>query len=742
ELAVAGNRDASEYFRLLNGDWRFHWVRSPGERPQDFYREDFDDSEWDWIPVPSNWEVQGYGVPIYLNHPYEFEKNPPYIHHDYNPVGSYRTTFQVPADWGDREVFLHFGAVKSAMYLWVNGRRVGYSQGSKLPAEFNVTEFVRPGENLLAVEVYRWSDGSYLECQDFWRISGIERDVYLWAAPKVHIRDFFVRAGLDDRYEKGLLDLAIDVINYAGESPETVTVAARVVDPESGAVLTTPHLTLKTPARGQQQNGRIEIGVGDVRPWTAETPNLYDLYLTLTGEAGDTLEVLRQRIGFRTVEVKDGLLQVNGVPITIKGVNRHEHDPFTGHVMSEERMVEDIRLIKAANMNAVRTSHYPSDPRWYELADEYGLYLVGEANIESHGMGYRPDTTLGNNPGWELAHVDRMRRMVERDKNHPSVIIWSMGNEAGNGVNFYAAYEWTKGRDDTRPVQYERALQDWDTDIYVPMYAGFQHLEEYAQSDPERPLIMCEYAHAMGNSVGNFADYWEIIDRYPSLQGGFIWDWVDQGLFKVTEAGDSIWGYGGDFGPPGTPSDGNFLLNGLVQPDRKPNPHYYEVQRVYQWIDAELMDPDAGRVLLTNDYEFRSMEGLSLDWKVLEDGKSIQGGTVTLPSLAPQTSGPVQLPLSSFDHEPGSEYHLQLSIRQDQPFGILPGGSEVAFHEFPLIPGAGIPEVDGSELPAVAVETRVGRIMVAGPDFGMEINGTTGEIEAYAFRGAELIKKG
>ena len=331
---------------------------------------------------------------------------------------------------------------------------------------------------------------------------------------------------------------------------------------------------------------------------------------------------------------------------------------------------------------------------------------------------------------------------MERDKNHPSVIIWSMGNEAGNGVNFYAAYEWTKGRDDTRPVQYERALQDWDTDIYVPMYAGFQHLEEYAQSDPDRPLIRCEYAHAMGNSVGNFTDYWEIIDRYPSLQGGFIWDWVDQGLFKVTEAGDSIWGYGGDFGPPGTPSDGNFLINGLVQPDRKPNPHYYEVQRVYQWIDAELMDPDAGRVLLTNDYEFRSMEGLSLDWKVLEDGKSIQGGTVTLPSLAPQTSGPVQLPLSSFDHEPGSEYHLQLSIRQDQPFGILPGGSEVAFHEFPLIPGAGVPEVDGSELPAVAVETRVGRIMVAGPDFGMEINGTTGEIEAYAFRGAELIKKG
>jgi beta-galactosidase len=741
DLAEANDREASAYFRLLNGDWRFHWVRNPGERPQDFYREDFDDSDWDFIPVPSNWEVQGYGVPIYLNHPYEFEENPPFIHHDYNPVGSYRTAFSVPANWGDREVFLHFGAVKSAMYLWVNGQRVGYSQGSKLPAEFNVTEFIRPGENLLAVEVYRWSDGSYLECQDFWRISGIERDVFLWAAPRVHIRDFFVRAGLDDLYESGQLDLAIDVINYSEDSPENVTVGAKVVDPESGSVITTPRLTLLTPAPGQTEAGRIGLGVGEVRPWTAETPNLYDLYLTLMGESGDTLEVIRQRIGFRTVEIKDGLLQVNGVPVTIKGVNRHEHDPFTGHVMSEERMVEDIRLLKAANMNAVRTSHYPSDPRWYELADEYGLYIVGEANIESHGMGYHPDTTLGNNPDWELAHIDRMRRMVERDKNHPSIIIWSMGNEAGNGVNFYAAYEWTKSRDETRPVQYERALQDWDTDLYVPMYAGFQRLEEYAQSNPERPLIMCEYAHAMGNSVGNFTDYWELIDRYPALQGGFIWDWVDQGLFKVTDAGDSIWGYGGDFGPPDTPSDGNFLINGLVQPDRDPNPHYYEVQRVYQWIDAELVDAEAGRVLLTNDYEFKALEGMGLDWRILEDGIPVQGGLLRVPEFAAQASGEVQLPFSTFDRQPGAEYHLNLTIQQDEAIGLLPAGAEVAFHQFPLSPGSELSAADGSELPAVAVETRVGRIMVAGPEFGMEISEATGEILSYGFMGADLISK-
>ena len=440
--------------------------------------------------------------------------------------------------------------------------------------------------------------------------------------------------------------------------------------------------------------------------------------------------------------MRDGLLRVNGVPITIKGVNRHEHDPFTGHVISEESMREDIRLIKAANMNAVRTSHYPNDPLWYDLADEYGLYIVDEANIESHGMGYQPDITLGNNPDWELAHVDRVRRMVERDKNHPSVIIWSMGNEAGNGVNFYAAYEWAKGRDDTRPVQYERALQDWNTDIYVPMYAGFQHLEDYARTNPERPLVMCEYAHAMGNSVGNFTDYWEVIDRYPSLQGGFIWDWVDQGLFKITDAGDSIWAYGGDFGPPGTPSDGNFLSNGLVQPDRRPNPHYYEVQRVYQWIGAEAVDADAGRVLLTNDYEFRTLGGLSMEWRILEDGRPTLGGVLTVPRLAPQNSREVQLPFTSIERAPGAEYHLDLSFHLAQDEGLLQSGAEVAFHQIPLARGEDVTPLDAANLPYLQVETRVGRIMMAGPDFGMEIDGNTGEIRAYAFRGTELIRMG
>jgi len=741
-LAETGDPLHSQYYQLLNGRWRFHWVRSPAERPQDFYQEDFDDQGWDLIPVPSNWEVQGYGVPIYLNQPYEFEKNPPFIHHDYNPVGSYRTTFNVPNGWGDREIFLHFGAVKSAVYVWVNGQKVGYSQGSKLPAEFNITEFVRPGDNLLAVEVYRWSDGSYLECQDFWRISGIERDVFLWAAPRVHIRDYFVKAGLDDRYVEGRLSVDVTVANYDTVRSATVSVAMRLVDPRTGSTLTSPRIRMDTPEPGSEASASVRQDVRGIRHWTAETPDLYDLYLSLVAESGDTLEVIRQRVGFRTVEVKDGLLQVNGVPITIKGVNRHEHDPYTGHVMTEERMLEDIRLIKAANMNAVRTSHYPDDPRWYELADEYGLYLVGEANIESHGMGYHPDTTLGNNPEWELAHVDRMQRMVERDKNHPSVIIWSMGNEAGNGVNFYAAYRWTKERDDTRPVQYERAIQDWDTDLFVPMYPGPDRLEAYALTHPERPLIMCEYAHAMGNSVGNFTDYWEVIDRYPSLQGGFIWDWVDQGLFKVTEAGDTIWGYGGDFGPPGTPSDGNFLINGLVQPDRFPNPHYYEVQHVYQWIDMDLLDPQGRRVLLTNDYEFKTLSGMAMEWTLLEDGAPVQGGFLQVPRLAPQETGEVEIPVSPYQRTPGAEYHLNLQIRSTLEDGILPASTDVAFQQFALASGPSMAPADPSVLPYLMVENRVGRIMIAGQEFGMEIDGTTGAITSYAFRGIELIQGG
>jgi len=742
DLALAGDRTASAYFRLLNGLWRFHWVERPSDRPVDFFREEYDAAGWNLIPVPSNWEIQGYGVPIYLNHPYEFEKNPPFIHHDHNPVGSFRTTFRIPNEWVGRAIFLHFGAVKSAMYVWVNGQRVGYSQDSKLPAEFDITGFVRAGENLLAVEVYRWSDGSYLECQDFWRVSGIERDVFLWAAPKLHIRDFFVRAGLDDGYRRGRLEVDLDLRNLGAAGEDRAKVHAELLDPVTGRTIARNRIESGLLGPGQEVTLSFLADVGEVSPWTAETPALYPLLLTLVDASGDTLQVLRQSVGFREVEVRDGLLRVNGVPVTIKGVNRHEHDPYTGHVISEASMLEDIRLMKAANMNAVRTSHYPNDPLWYELADRYGLYVVDEANIESHGMGYDPDITLGNNPAWELAHVDRVHRMVERDKNHPSVIIWSLGNEAGNGVNFYKAYEWAKERDTTRPVQYERALQDWNTDIYVPMYAGFEHLERYARSDPGRPLILCEYAHAMGNSVGNFADYWEIIDRHPSLQGGFIWDWVDQGLFKVTEAGDSIWAYGGDFGPPGTPSDGNFLINGLVQPDRLPNPHYWEVKRVYQWIRLEPVALENGRVRVTNAYDFRSLEGLELRWRVLEDGEVRQEGALPVPGVGPGEATDVRIPFSRFGPVPGAEYHLDLGIHTTKAGDLLEAGHEVASHQFALpfsAPGA---FSDPGLLPPLEVEAGSRLITVKGPEFALELDRAYGRISSYQYRGIQLLRSG
>ena len=742
--AVAEGRDpsASRYFQLLNGEWRFNWVRSPDQRPMEFYREGFDDSGWDLIPVPSNWEVQGYGVPIYLNHPYEFEKNPPFIHHDYNPVGSYRTTFHIPANWQGREMFLHFGAVKSAMYLWVNGEKVGYSQGAKLPAEFNITQYVRPGENSLAVEVYRWSDGSYLECQDFWRISGIERDVFLWSAPAIHVRDYFVKAGLDEAYRNGRLDINASVINYGVLEGMPVGLHAHLVDPRSGATVVERRSELAIGKPGEEVALDMQFELGPIRPWTAETPDLYDLFLTLTDPDGRTLEVLSQRVGFRTVEISGGLLRVNGVPITIKGVNRHEHDPFTGHVVTRERMRQDLLLMKEANMNAVRTSHYPADPYFYDLADEFGLYIVDEANIESHGMGYEPDVTLGNDPLWEKAHLERLVRMVERDKNHPSVIIWSMGNEAGNGVNFEAGYRWIKERDETRPVQYERALQEENTDIYVPMYAGFRHLEEYAQSNPERPLIMCEYAHAMGNSVGNFSDYWELIDAYPSLQGGFIWDWVDQGLWKVTEEGDTIWAYGGDFGPPGTPSDGNFLINGVVLPDREPNPHYWEIKGVYQWVKAEKVEGVENRYLVTNDYEFRSLEGLELRWRVLEDGRPIEEGAGPAPALGPQESTEVLIPFTSIEAQPGAEYHLDLGIHIGSTDPLLEEGHQLAKAQFPLDVGFPGPTLGEEALPAISLVTLEGAMSFRGPDFELVVDRESGRITQYRFGETDLLLAG
>ena len=741
-LALRRDPSASTFFQSLNGRWKFHWVRKPADRPAEFYVEGYDDRGWAEIPVPGSWEVNGFGTPIYLNAPYPFEANPPFIRHDYNPVGSYRTHFTVPGHWQGRRVYLHFGAVESAMYVWVNGRQVGYSEDSRLPAEFDVTEYVRPGGNLLAVEVYRWSDGSYLEDQDFWRLSGIERDVYLVAAPAVHVRDFEIVAALDSAFVDGVLDVRLEVENRSDARAERWGLLVDLVDGAGASVLPGGAIGRDVSVAA---GGRTNVGFRETVPaprhWTAETPNLYTVLLTLTNPAGETVEVSSSRVGFRNVEIRGGQLLVNGVPVVIKGTNRHEHHPVTGHVVTEETMRRDVELMKQFNLNAVRTSHYPNDPRWYDLADEYGLYIVDEANVESHGMGYNLSRTLGNNPAWKAAHLDRTIRMVERDKNHPSVIVWSLGNEAGNGTNFYATYEWIKMRDPTRPVQYERAGLEWNTDIYVPMYPDIEEIVRYAEGRPARPLIMCEYAHAMGNSVGNLAEYWEAIDRYPALQGGFIWDWVDQALRTRNAQGKEIFGYGGDFGPHGTSSDGNFLINGLVSADRKPHPSLWEVKKVYQSIDVEPVALARGTIAVTNAYQFRDLANVRLVWSRLADGVPIDSGVVETIDLPAGARAELTLPLPGTAPDPEAEYHLTVSFRLKTAEGLVPAGHEIAWEQFPLPVAVHLPAAQPVAHPPLTVEERDSVLVVAGDRFAVSFDVRNGELISYRYRGRELIRE-
>ncbi len=680
--AIEGKIENSPYFKSLNGNWKFHWSKNPSTRPADFFTTDYNDSNWKEIPVPSNWELQGYGIPIYVNQPYEwtYDPKPPEIPHDYNPVGSYRTKFTVPNDWDGREIILHFGAVKSAMYLWVNGQKVGYSQGSKLPAEFNITRYVNNGTNTLAVEVYRWSDGSYLECQDFWRISGIERDVYLWSAPSTHIYDFFAKATLDGNYQHGILVADVKIQNFAKADKKNYSVILKLYDANNELVTS---LTKKFKNNEEVINLVLQTNIENPKRWTGETPYLYTLVVELK-KGNKIIELESHKIGFRNVEIGNGQLLVNGVPVLIKGVNRHEHDEFTGHVISRESMEKDIELLKQYNINAVRTCHYPDDPYWYKLCDKYGIYLVDEANIESHGMGYRPERTLGNNPNWEKAHLDRAIRMLERDKNHPSVIIWSMGNEAGDGVNFDTISAWLHHRDPSRPVHYERALKRATVDIYSPMYPGIEYIEWYAKSNPYRPLIMCEYAHSMGNSTGNLQDYWDVIEKYPALQGGFIWDWVDQGLAKYDETGKKYWAYGGDYGPEGTPSNGNFCLNGIINPDRSIHPAMHEVKKVYQYIKIYPENKAQGKFNLINQYDFTNLKNYEMVWDIIGNGQIVKEGSFGNIDLKPHDTATIHLTLDDFEFIPGVEYFVNFSLITTEEESFKPIGFEVAKEQFNL----------------------------------------------------------
>jgi beta-galactosidase len=747
--ALKGEITESPYYKSLNGMWKFHWVKKPADRPVDFYKPEYSVEEWDLIPVPSNWELQGYGIPIYVNQPYEFadprfpqltdmkRPDPPHVPHDYNPVGSYRTEFTVPETWSGREVILHFGAVKSAMFVWVNGKKAGYSQGSKLPAEFDITRYIHKGKNTLAVEVYRWSDGSYLECQDFWRISGIERDVYLWSVPKTHIYDFFAKPQLDDQYKDGKLVTDIRIMNYQKPENDDYSVKLQLYDPAGNRIKTAEQ---KISFTGDEANVTIEFDVKDPEKWTAETPRLYTLVLEL--KKGDkTTEILSHKIGFRKIEVKNGQLLVNGVPVLFKGVNRHEHDEYTGHVISRESMLKDVELMKQFNINAVRTCHYPDDPYWYQLCDQYGIYLIDEANIESHGMGYRPNRTLGNNPKWEKAHMERAKRMVERDKNHPSVIIWSMGNEAGDGVNFDSVSAWMHQRDPSRPVHYERALKRPIVDIYSPMYPSISYIEKYAKSNPSRPLIMCEYAHSMGNSTGNLQDYWNVIEKYPALQGGYIWDWVDQGLVKYTKDSVKYWAYGGDFGPKDIPSDGNFCINGIVNPDRTPHPALYEVKKVYQNIKIVPENALKGKFLLINEYDFTNLDQYELRWKLQGDGKTVMEGSLGSVNLPPHDTVEFVLPFADFVFKGDVEYFVDFSLVTTKAEPFKPKGFEVAAEQIFVVKPPIFHTMEYKIHPPVKYEKKEDVLTAYSSNVEYQFNTKTGLLTSMKVDGREWLKE-
>lgn len=740
DKALKGNVENANNYRSLNGIWKFHWSKNPEQRPKDFYKDNYDDSAWSSIPVPSNWEVEGFGIPIYVNTTYPFNlknPNPPDIPDGYNPVGSYKREFTLPANWKEKEIFIHFGAVKSAFYIWVNGVKVGYSQGSKLPAEFDLTDYVKPGKNSIALEVYRWSDGSYLEAQDFWRISGIERDVYLYARPKTFIQDFTVKAGLINNYSDGDFNLEVLIKNTTSKTQKR-SLEVQLGSQNSTIYSEEEKVELK---KGNETSVDFKKVFSKIKPWSGEAPNLYRLTIVLKDKKGKVIEVINRKIGFRTSEVKNGQYLLNGKPILFKGVNRHEHDAEKGHVVSKESMLKDIQIFKKYNINAVRTSHYPNDPYWYELCDEYGIYVIDEANIESHGMGYNLSRTLGNDRRFLKAHKERMKRMVERDKNHPSIVIWSMGNEAGNGYNFYETYLLTKELDATRPVQYERAWLEWNSDLYVPMYSRPWDIEKYAKNPSyKKSLVLCEYAHAMGNSLGGFKEYWDLFEKYDKLQGGFIWDYVDQGL-KTVKNGKEIYAYGGDFGPKDIPSDNNFLNNGLVQPDRTPNPHINEVKHIQQNIKFYEEDLAKGKISVKNWYFFRDLSNYELKWEILENGKSIQKGIIQNLNVLPQQKETIQIPYKT-TFKKGKEYFLNVEAFLKTKEPLLNKGYKIAYQQFLVQKGKSVEQEVSKPDSKIHYNLSENTVEVTGEHFKVTFDKELGTFTNYIYRGTQLIDKG
>lgn len=622
DKAQAFEKKNSANYLSMEGTWKFNFVKDYNKRPANFFAANYDDSQWKDFPVPGLFELNGYGDATYKNIGYawatQFDPNPPYISELNNYTGSYRRTFDLPKDWKGKDVYFHVGSATSNLTLWVNGKYVGYSEDSKVAAEFNISKYLKPGKNLIAMQVMRWCDGSYFEDQDFWRFTGIAREVYLYARPKVHAADIRLNAGLENQYRDGVLNYQVAL--KGGKTDVTLTLCDK--DGKKIAEASGAQGTIKVPG---------------VKAWTAETPYLYKAFITLKNKQGVS-EVIPQKVGFRNVEIKNAQLLVNGKPVLIKGANRHEIDPDGGYVVSVERMIQDIKIMKQLNINAVRTCHYPDDPRWYDLCDEYGIYVTAEANLESHGMGY-DEKSLAKFPEYLQTHIERNEGNVKTFINHPSIIVWSLGNECGYGINFEKTYDWVKAYDQTRPVQYERGGYDSKTDIHCPMYIDYEESEKYCKSDGVKPYIQCEYAHAMGNSEGGFKEYWDLIRKYPKYQGGYIWDFVDQGLRdKSPITGKEIFTYGGDYGRYPA-SDYNFNCNGIIAPDRRLNPHAYEIQYWHQNVWIKDLDAVNGAFNIYNENFFKNIDDLYLTATVYANGVKLS--TVEIPEtkgIAPQTT--------------------------------------------------------------------------------------------------------
>ena len=730
-LARGAKKEASKRFMSIEGMWKFLWVKDHNNAPAGFYQTNYDDSRWVEFPVPGLFEIKGYGDRIYKNVGYswatQFESKPPYIEELNNYTGSYRREFVIPEDWKGMDIFMHVGSATSNLTVWVNGKYVGYSEDSKAAAEFNLTKYLVPGKkNLIAMQVMRWCDGSYLEDQDFWRFTGIAREAYLYARPKTHIRDIQLKQDYDYEKSQAWIGYKIDVKNPSGCSLEIELKA-----PDGSTVY--KHDGHKWPYYAEEWFG-LDRGI---LPWSAEMPVLYDLYVTLK-RGTSVLEVVRQRVGFRRIEIKKQQLLVNGQPVLIKGVDRHELDPDGGYVISMSRMKQDIQVMKRMNVNAVRTCHYEDDPRWYDLCDEYGIYVTAETNIESHGMGYG-DQTLAKNPLFAQEHVDRQKHNVLVNRNHPSVIVWSLGNEAGYGPNFEAAYDWIKSVDDSRPVQYERAGENGKTDIFCPMYGPPDWCEKYTKSGNPRPLIQCEYAHAMGNSVGNFKEYWDLIRRTPNYQGGYIWDFIDQGLRDVNKQGKQIYTYGGDYGRYPA-SDNNFNCNGLINPDRQLNPHAYEVAYYYQNIWTRPVNSNVGVLSVFNENFFRPLDYVVLEWEVLADGKCILNGRNNNLYVPAQMAVNVNLGYELPKNLTG-EVLLNVSyvLKKDEP--LMKKGERVAYQQFVISPykfPAGVKTAD--KAPAKTEDTR-SWLTLQGGNTSVTFNKRDGWIDYLDVAGQPMFEK-